>query len=160
MPACHLYKLKFSSQIISNSDQDWSQYLQQLGITSKQGIKLLTEAGLLGSAIEHGLSPKLIVLSDGAKQFALLVHALCWIHMEPSLRRLNGMTAQHRREIEQVQDALWSYYHQLKAYQLQPTPHQRENRSISTRSYSSQSDSFCPYLRPSVVFSLSIAFHL
>ena len=122
LPACHLYKLKFSSQIISNSDQDWSQYLQQLGITSKQGIKLLTEAGLLGSAIEHGLSPKLIVLSDGAKQFALLVHALCWIHMERSLRRLNGMTAQHRREIEQVQDALWSYYHQLKAYQLQPTP--------------------------------------
>ncbi len=34
--------------------------------------------------------------------------------MERSLRRLNGMTAQHRREIEQVQDALWSYYHQLK----------------------------------------------
>ncbi len=122
LPACHLCKLKFSSQIISNSDREWSQYLQQLGITSQQGIKLLTEAGLLGSAIEHGLSPELIVLSDGAKQFALLVHALCWVHRSRSLRRLNGVTAQQRREIEQVQDALWSYYRELKAYQLQPTP--------------------------------------
>ena len=42
--------------------------------------------------------------------------------MERSLRRLNGVTAQQRREIEQVQDSLWSYYRELKAYQLQPTP--------------------------------------
>ncbi len=122
LPACHLCKLKFSSQIISNSDGEWNQYLEGLSITSQQGIKLVTEAALLGSAIEHGLSPDLILLSDGAKQFAILVHALCWVHMERSLRRLNGVTAQQRREIEQVQDSLWSYYRELKAYQLQPTP--------------------------------------
>ena len=67
---------------------------ERLCITSQQGIKLITEAALLGSAIEHGLSPFTIVLSDGAKQFAILVHALCWVHMERSLRRLNGVTAQ------------------------------------------------------------------
>ncbi len=61
-------------------------------------IKLVTEAALLGSAIEHGLSPEMIVLSDGAKQFAILVHALCWVHIERSLRRLNGVTAQQRQE--------------------------------------------------------------
>ncbi len=63
----------------------------------------------------------MIVLSDGAKQFAILVHALCWVHMERSLRRLNGVTAQQRQEIEQVQDSLWAYYLELKAYQEQPT---------------------------------------
>ena len=57
----------------------------------------------------------MIVLSDGAKQFAILVHALCWVHMERSLRRLNGVTAQQRQEIEQVQDSLWAYYRELKA---------------------------------------------
>ena len=97
-----------------------------MGITSKQAIKLVTEAGLLGSAIEHGLSPHLIVLSDGAKQLAILVHALCWVHMERSLRRLNGATAQQRKEIDQVQDNLWTYYRELKAYQEQPTPQERE----------------------------------
>ena len=122
----HLSKLKFSSQVISRGDREWSTYLEALGINSQQGIKLVTEAALLGSAIEHGLSPELIVLSDGAKQFAILAHALCWVHMERSLRRLNGVTAQQREEIEKVQDTLWSYYRELKSYQQQPTVTRRE----------------------------------
>ena len=115
----HLSKLKFSSQVISRGDREWSTYLEALGINSQKGIKLVTEAALLGSAIEHGLSPELIVLSDGAKQFAILAHALCWVHIERSLRRLNGVTAQQREEIEKVQDTLWSYYRELKSYQQQ-----------------------------------------
>ena len=134
LPVCHLEKLKFDSQVISrcarvalaSPDQEWNEYLEALGITSKQAIKLVTEAGLLGSAIEHGLSPELIVLSDGAKQFAILIHALCWVHMERTIRRLNGVTAQQRQEIDQVQDTLWAYYRELKAYQEQPTPQERE----------------------------------
>ena len=126
LATCHLSKLKFSNEVISQGDQEWSEYLEALGITSQQGIKLVTEAALLGSAIEHGLSPVMIVLSDGAKQFAILVHALCWVHMERSLRRLNGVTALSRQEIEQVQDTLWAYYRELKAYQEQPTPQDRE----------------------------------
>ncbi len=126
LPVCHLSKLKFDSQVISRCDREWNEYLEALGITSKQAIKLVTEAGLLGSAIEHGLSPELIVLSDGAKQFVILIHALCWVHMERSIRRLNGVTAQHRQEIDQVQDILWAYYRELKAYQEQPTPQERK----------------------------------
>ena len=126
LAACHRSKLKFDHERICEGDQEWSQYLEVLGITSQKAIKLVTEAAVLGAAIEHGLSPELIVLSDGAKQFDILVHALCWIHMERSLRRLNGVTAQRRQEIEEVQDTLWAYYRQLKAYQEQPTRLERE----------------------------------
>ncbi len=122
----HLSKLNFDGQRICEGDQEWSQYLEALGITSQKAIKLITEGALLGSAIEHGLSPDLIVLSDGAKQFDILVHALCWVHMERSLRRLNGITTKQRQEIEQVQETLWSYYRELKAYQEQPTPEDKE----------------------------------
>ncbi len=62
-------KLKFNSQVLAQGDQEWNEYLEALGIASKQAIRLVTEAALLGSAIEHGVSPELIVLSDGAKQF-------------------------------------------------------------------------------------------
>lgn len=119
-------KLKFDHTVISEGDQEWSQYLESLSIKSHKAIKLLTEAALLGSAIEHGLSTKLIVLSDGAKQFTLLVHALCWVHMERSLRRLNGVTVQQRQEIEQVQKTLWAYYRELKTYQDRPTSQDKE----------------------------------
>ena len=61
LAACHLSKLKFSHEVISNGDQEWSQYLEAKGITSQQGMKLVTEAALLGSAIEHGLSPEMII---------------------------------------------------------------------------------------------------
>ena len=126
LPLCHFKKLKFEKGVIGKSDQEWKEYLKALGITSKQAIKLVTEAALLGSVIEHGVSPELIILSDGAKQFDILVHALCWVHMERSLRRLNGVTAQQRQEIEQVQETLWAYYRELKAYQEQPTPQESE----------------------------------
>ena len=126
LPLCHLSKLKFNSQVQARGDQEWNEYLEALGIASKQAIRLVTEAALLGSAIEHGVSPELIVLSDGAKQFDILVHALCWVHRSRSLRRLNGVTAQQRQEIEQVQETLWAYYRELKAYQEQPTPQESE----------------------------------
>lgn len=120
LPQCHLVKLQFSSVVICQGEAEWLVYLHGLGITSQQAVKVLTEAALLGSAIEHGLSPQMIILSDGARQFDILVHALCWIHMERGIRRLKGVTAQQLIEIEEVQDSLWEYYHQLKAYQNNP----------------------------------------
>ncbi len=133
LPLCHFSKLKFDKGVISKSDREWNEYLKVLGITSKQAIKLVTEAALLGSAVEHGLSPELIVLSDGAKQFAILVHALCWVHMERTIRRLQGLTTKQRQEIEQVQNTLWTYYRELKAYQQQPNLPEKERLEARKR---------------------------
>jgi uncharacterized coiled-coil protein SlyX/DNA-binding transcriptional MerR regulator len=121
LPQSHLSKLQFSSASVAQGEAGWQAYLQGLDITSLQAVKLLSEAALLGSAIEQGLSPDLIVLSDGAKQFAILVHALCWVHMERGIRRLPGNTEKHRQEIEAVQAELWDYYRQLRDYQNQPS---------------------------------------
>lgn len=129
LAAKHLSKLQFASAVISSGDLELQKYLEALGITSQQAIKLVTEAALLGSAIEHGLDPEIIILSDGARQFAIGIHALCWVHMERSIRRLNPVTAQQRQEIEEVLDALWIYYSQLKAYQQQPTFQESERLS-------------------------------
>jgi len=122
LPERHLAKLQFDPVSRIETEADWQGYLQSLGITTKLGVKLVTEAALLGSAIEHGLSPELILLSDGAGQFNLLVHALCWVHMERGLRRLPGQTARHRQQIQEVQTLLWEYYRQLRHYQDHPAP--------------------------------------
>jgi hypothetical protein len=52
-------------------------YLTSMGIVSQQATRLVTEAALLGGAIEQGVDSHLIILSDGAPQFNVLVHALC-----------------------------------------------------------------------------------
>ena len=100
----------------------WNAHLQTLGITTARHVRITTEGALLGSLIEHGVSPTLTVLSDGAGQFNILVHAACWIHAERPLARMIPHNEQHRVAIEQVRQQIWELYQDLKAYQRQPLP--------------------------------------
>jgi hypothetical protein len=66
----------------------WDAHLQALEITAERHVRIATEGALLGSLIAQGVSPTLAVLSDGAPQFDVLVHAACWIHAERPLARM------------------------------------------------------------------------
>ena len=59
----------------------WRAYLALQDVTNDRHVRIATEGALLGSLIAHGVSPELTVLSDGAGQFDVLVHALCWLHV-------------------------------------------------------------------------------
>ena len=77
-------------------------------------------SALLGSLIAHGVSPQLTVLSDGAGQFVILVHAACWVHAERPLARMIPHNEEHRLAIERVRQHIWELYQELKAYRQQP----------------------------------------
>jgi len=102
----------------------WNERLHALGITAARLVRITTEGALLGSLIDHGVSPELVVLSDGAGQFNILVHAACWVHAERPLARMIPHNEQHRLAIEQVRQEIWELYQDLKAYQQQPQPAQ------------------------------------
>jgi phage shock protein A len=102
----------------------WNERLHALGITGSRHVRITTEGALLGSLIAHGVSPELVVLSDGAGQFNILVHAACWVHAERPLTRMIPHNEQHRLAIEQVQQQIWELYQDLKAYRQQPQPEQ------------------------------------
>jgi len=119
--SCHLEKLCFSDSVICQGKSAWGAYLERLDIVTPLAVRLVTEAALLGSVIAHGVSPELIILSDGAPQFVLFVHALCWIHMERSLRKLTGETPAQLKEIETLRYQLWAYYQALKCYRQTPS---------------------------------------
>ena len=102
----------------------WNERLQALGIITPRLVRITTEGALLGSLIAHGVSPELVVLSDGAGQFNILVHAACWVHAERPLTRMIPHNEQHRLAIEQVQQQIWELYQDLKAYRQQPQPDQ------------------------------------
>jgi hypothetical protein len=103
----------------------WQAHLQGLGITSERPVRIASEGALLGSLMAHGVSPELVILSDGAGQFDVLVHASCWMHAERPLARLSPYSQPHRAAIETVRDALWKLYQDLKAYRQAPEPAQR-----------------------------------
>ena len=42
----------------------------------------------MGNLTAHGAPTELVILSDGAPHFDVLVHAACWLHSERPLARL------------------------------------------------------------------------
>ena len=90
-------------------------------VTDRRHVRIATEGALLGSLIAHGVSPELVVLSDGAGQFDVFVHALCWLHVERPLERLVPHNEKHRQAIEQIRQRIWDLYAGLKAYQETPS---------------------------------------
>ncbi len=98
----------------------WQARLAELGISGERHRRMASEGALLGSLIAHGVSPELGVMSDGARQFDVLLHILCWIHMERLLARMNPISELHRQAIEKIRDQIWELYRDLKAYREQP----------------------------------------
>ena len=119
--------LSFSSQVLAQDSAQWQTVLTALGIVRPQAVRRVTEAALLGGVIEQGVDERLVILSDGAPQFNVLVHALCWVHAERALRRLQGNTSQQRQNIEEMQQQLWPYYQQLKTYAQAPTAERKQH---------------------------------
>src|SRR4051812_41125924 len=54
----------------------WQAFLSAQEVIDPRHVRIATEGTLLGSLIAQGVSPELIVLSDGAGQFDVFVHAL------------------------------------------------------------------------------------
>ena len=99
----------------------WKAYLAWHAVTSERHVRIATEGALLGSLIAHGVSPEMGVLSDGAGQFDVFVHALCWLHVERPLERLVPHNEKHRQAIERIRQRIWDLYTGLKAYQQAPS---------------------------------------
>jgi Transposase IS66 family len=106
-------------------EQAWQARLTELGMTAQRHVRIATEGALLGGLVARGVSPDLGILSDGAPQFAVFVHAGCWIHAERPLPKMVPHNDQHRAAIDQVRGQIWEFYKELKAYRAQPEASQR-----------------------------------
>jgi Transposase IS66 family len=98
----------------------WQAHLTALAITSARHVLLATEGALLGGLIERGVSPEMVVVSDGALQFVILWHAACWIHAERPLLKMVPHTDEHRAVIEKLRGQIWELYKDLKAFKENP----------------------------------------
>ena len=100
----------------------WAARLQELGIACERHVRLATEGALLGSLTDHGVAPDLVVLSDGARQYAVLRHAACWVHADRLLARMVPFSEEHRIAIKIMREQVWELYQDLKTYRQRPDP--------------------------------------
>jgi len=106
---------------VFKNEKRWQILLDAFCITQPNHIRIATEGALLGSALEHGLNPGLIVISDDAGQFNVLMHALCWIHAERNLAKLVGFNDKQRAELDNTRNQVWDFYQILKMYKDAPS---------------------------------------
>ena len=96
-------------------------HLRALGITSAGYIRLVTEAALAGSIAAHDFLKDAVILSDGAPQFDIFLHALCWVHGERHIFRLHCVTDEQSRKVERIRALVWAFYSDLKRYRQAPS---------------------------------------
>ena len=105
---------------VCEDDIAWDEFLKSLGIEKPLHIKIITEGGLIGSLIEHGFNTNMVIVSDDAGQFNVLIHALCWIHAERLINKLIGLTDEQKEAVKSIRSDIWDLYASLKKFKEQP----------------------------------------
>jgi hypothetical protein len=115
----------------------WLAHLDRLGFTkldvTPDPIRIATEGALWGSVQSHRFLCDAVVLSKpalgpaqpdpwDAGQFNVGQHALCWVHAERLVHKLDTFTDKNRAAQTRVRGLIWDYYADLKAYRLKPSP--------------------------------------
>ena len=112
----------------------WQAHLARLGIVTpvKEGlaviqdpVQIATEGVQWGSIHAHGFLLDAVVLSDDAGQFAIGRHALCWVHAERLVHKLDTFTDRQRAAQQHVRGLIWNFYADLKAYRVAPSAQRR-----------------------------------
>jgi Transposase IS66 family len=107
----------------------WQAHLERLGIAAltvmPDPVRVATEGALWGAIKAHGLLPGTVIISDDAGQFMVGCHALCWVHAERLVHKLDTFTDYQRRAQRHLRALIWWFYRDLKAYRREPTPRRR-----------------------------------
>jgi len=130
LPATLIGRLVEQSQTAFADQSAWHAHLDRLGFTglttTPNPVQIATEGALWGSVHAHGFLRDTVVLSDDAGQFAVGHHALCWVHAERLVHKLDAFTDHHRAAQQRVRTLIWDYYADLKTYRADPSKGRRQ----------------------------------
>lgn len=116
-----LSKLTALGDVSFENKKKWEEKLQSLDITKERHIRIATEGALLGSVLEHGFNKEMVIVSDGAGQFNVFLHTLCWVHTERTINKLVGFNDKQREALEETRSKIWKLYAGLKDYKESPS---------------------------------------
>jgi hypothetical protein len=104
----------------------WQAHLVALGLDQLAGeptpVRIATEGALWGAIRHHGFLTHTVVVSDGAGQFRIGDHALCWVHAERLVHKLMPMTPDQRQAVDVMRQLIWWFYRDLKSFRRAPCP--------------------------------------
>jgi hypothetical protein len=107
----------------------WDAHLAALGFAGLKvhpdPVMIATEGALWGAVSAHGFLDGTVIVSDDAGQFNVGLHALCWVHAERLVHKLDTFTDTARKAKDKVRALIWWLYADLKAYCVAPDPQRK-----------------------------------
>ena len=125
----HLDRLGFNALKVTPETAD--RFAGHRSASRPDPVQVASEAALWGSVQSHGFLCDAVVISDDAGQFNVGRHALCWVHAERLVHRLNTFTDKHRAAQKRVRGLIWDFYADLRAYRTKPA--RRQTLALRTR---------------------------
>jgi len=134
LTAGYLELLRAHQGAILSDTEAFECFLKQLNATAVYAQRTLKEGGLIGSLVAHGFDPEKIIHSDGAGQFDVFCHALCWKHAERPLKKLHIHNPAQQVQYDGKMNAFWHLYRSLKAFKaLPPSQQARKKQALENR---------------------------
>ena len=128
LPAALITRLRERPETCFANQGAWLEHLDHLGFTAlsttPNPVRVATEGALWGSIQAHEFLCDAVVLSDDAGQFNIARHALCWVHAERLVHKLDPFTDKHRAAQAKVRGLIWDLYADLKVYRGKPSRRQ------------------------------------
>ena len=144
LPATSIARLRAEPETRFADQTAWLAHLDRLGLTAlsvtPESVRVATEGALWGSVQSHKFLCEAVVLSDDAgrdlpkvpsgkagwngkaREFNVGRHALCWVHAERLVHKLDAFTDKHRAAQTRVRGLIWDFYASLRAYRAKPSP--------------------------------------
>jgi len=105
--------------------QSWISHLETLRFTGLKvhpdPVRVASEGALWGRITALGLLHDTVIVSDGAGQFRIGDHALCWVHGERLVYKLDTFCESQRKAVERIRHRIWWLYADIKDYCRDPT---------------------------------------
>jgi hypothetical protein len=97
-------------------------------LTTRQRQWVITAAAIAAYHADPDWPVIRALVCDDAPQFDWLTQEmmLCWVHEGRPYKRLNPFVARHRTLLDAFLTRFWEYYRELRTYQREPTPAERE----------------------------------
>jgi transposase IS66 family protein len=124
LPAATIARLMDEPETRFSDQTAWQAHLDRLGFNTlsvtPDPVRVASEGASWGSVQAHEFLCDAVVLSDDAGQFKVGRHALCWVHAERLVHKLETFTDQHRAAQTKLRGLIWNFYRDLRTYRLRP----------------------------------------
>ena len=136
LPTATIARLQAEPETRFSDQTAWQTHLDRLRFNAltvtPDPIRVATEGALWGSVQAHEFLCNAVIPSKpalgpaqpdpwDAGQFNIGQHALCWVHAERLVHKLDTFNDRHRAAQTRVRGLVWDFYADLKAYQLKPS---------------------------------------